>query len=43
MKNKKNPGYRQGGLEKIASKNTPKDEPRAVRKTAKSDLRVKGG
>lgn len=43
MKNNNNPGYRHSGIEKITAKNTPKNEPRAERKTAKRDLRVKGG
>lgn len=43
MKKTKNPGYRQLGLDKITSKNKPKDEPRVSVITAKSDLRVKGG
>ena len=43
MKKTNNPGYRHSGVEKITAKNLPKDEPRAERKTAKTDLRVKGG
>ena len=43
MKNKKNPDYRHSGVEMITAKNKPKDEPRAAKKAAKTDLRVKGG
>ena len=43
MKKIKNSGYRHSGVEKIDAKNPPKSEPRAKRKTAKTDLRVKGG
>ena len=43
MKKTNNPGYRHSGVDKINAKNQPKDEPRARVKTAKRDLRVKGG
>ena len=35
--------YRHSGFEKIAAKAPKKKEPTAVKKTAKRDLRVKGG
>ena len=43
MKKIKNPGYRHSGVDKIDAKNPPKSEPCAKIKTAKRDLRVKGG
>lgn len=43
MKSKNNPGYRHGGFERISAKNKPKNEPASTVKTAKTDLRVKGG
>ena len=42
--NKKKPDYRHTGLEKIAATNQKKaGEPKAAKKAAKRDLRVKGG
>ena len=42
--NKKKPDYRHTGLEKISATNQKKaGDPKADKKTAKRDLRVKGG
>ena len=42
--NNKKPDYRHTGLDKIDAKNQKKiGEPKATKKTAKRDLRVKGG
>ena len=42
--NKKKPDYRHAGLEKIpAVKPKAANDPKAEKKTAKRDLRVKGG
>ena len=42
--NNKKPDYRHTGLEKISATNPKKvNDPKAGKKTAKRDLRVKGG
>ena len=42
-KSKADAGYRAGGVEIIKAKTAPKDEPSSAKKTARVDLRVKGG